>query len=170
MQTITTSSPLETEALGQKIADQLKPNAVLALIGDLGAGKTTFVKGLAKGLGVVEYVNSPSFVILTEHPGRLPLFHVDFYRLENLQSIEDLGVEEYFKKNGVTVIEWANHAPEILPDSYIEVKFEMVDENERKIEIKEITNFYFLLVKGEPDEDTRSINRHQNPNHRPDRR
>lgn len=109
----------ETRALGKKIGAILKPGDILLLEGDLGAGKTTFTQGLAEGLGVEEYVNSPTFVIINEYfTGRLPLYHMDLYRVEEEAQLYDLGVEEYFFGNGVCVVEWPEIAKPFLPDTY----------------------------------------------------
>ena len=100
-----------------EIASQLEPNDVLALIGDLGTGKTTLTKYIAKGLGIKEMITSPTFTIVSEYKtGRLPLYHFDVYRLESTDEIFETGVEEYFDMGGVCIIEWADMIAEILPD------------------------------------------------------
>lgn len=107
----------ETKAFGMKLGKSLKPGSVIALIGDLGTGKTALTKYIAKGLGIGEMVTSPTFTIISEYySGRLPLFHFDFYRLESSEDLFETGAEEYFGAGGVTVIEWADRMPEILPD------------------------------------------------------
>jgi len=133
----TTKSVIETEALGCKIASRLKGGMIVGLIGELGAGKTSFVRGLARGLGVDEscYVSSPSFTILKVYPGRLNLYHFDFYRLSRHEEFENLGFEDYVRKDGVTIIEWADRFSGLLPDGMIEIKFLVVNEDEREIEI-----------------------------------
>lgn len=134
---LTTHSSEETVLLAKRFAASLKPKDVLALEGDLGAGKTCFVKGLAAGLNVPEklYVRSPSFTLLNEYRGgRLPLYHFDFYRLTNADELADLGLDEYFDGDGVTVIEWADRFPGELPRNARHVKFKIVSENEREIE------------------------------------
>ena len=109
----------DTLNLGKKIGDVLKPGDILLLEGDLGAGKTTFTQGLAEGLGVDEFVNSPTFVIINEYfSGHLPLYHMDLYRLEDEAQLYDLGVEEYFFGNGVSVVEWPEIALSLLPKAY----------------------------------------------------
>src|SRR3989339_984824 len=105
----------ETVELGRKIGKKLKANDVVCLTGTLGAGKTTLVQGIAAGLDVKDYVNSPTFIIINEHPGRLVLYHIDLYRLEDGAEIEDLGLEEYFNAGGVCVIEWAEKLGDLLP-------------------------------------------------------
>ena len=137
MMNIVTSSPEETKKLAAKLALKLKAGGVLALEGELGSGKTHFVQGLARGLGVPAngYVRSPSFTLLNEYRGRLPLYHFDFYRLKSSLDLDDLGLEEYFDGVGITVIEWADRFPGALPERTMRIKFEILDENRRKIEL-----------------------------------
>jgi tRNA threonylcarbamoyladenosine biosynthesis protein TsaE len=132
---IITNNARETINLGKKIGQQLKANDVIALTGQLGAGKTTLVQGIAVGLGVKDYVNSPTFIIINEHQGGLPLYHIDLYRLEDTAEIEDLGIEEYFSAGGVCVIEWAEKLGDLMPDKAEKVEIEVVGENERKISV-----------------------------------
>ncbi len=115
--TIISESPDETRQIAERLAERLEPGDVLTLTGDLGAGKTHFVQGLAHGLGFPGEVSSPTFAIIQEyHGGRLPLFHIDFYRLETLEEVEALGIEEeYLQTRGITAIEWAEKFPQILP-------------------------------------------------------
>lgn len=108
-----TIDPSETFQLASKLAEVLKPGDVICLEGDLGAGKTTFTKGLAQGLDIKKTVNSPTFTIIKEYKGRLPLYHMDVYRVAD--SYEDLGFDEYFEGEGVTVVEWAHLIEEQLP-------------------------------------------------------
>ena len=133
MRKIITKSAEETIALGKKIGQRLKPDDVVALIGPLGAGKTTLVQGIAQGLGIKDYITSPTFIIINEHQGKIPLYHIDLYRLEDQASIEDLGIEEYFTKGGVCVIEWAERLGELMPDDAKTIKIEVRSESERKI-------------------------------------
>ena len=104
-----TNSAKETMLIGEKLARKLKPGDMIALSGDLGSGKTTFTKGIGKGLGVKDSkrINSPTFVLIREYSGKVPLYHLDLYRLDDLEGIENLAIEEYIYGNGVTVIEWA---------------------------------------------------------------
>jgi tRNA threonylcarbamoyladenosine biosynthesis protein TsaE len=106
--TFVTRSPEETELLGERLGSTLKPGSTLLLVGDLGAGKTTLVRGIARGLGIEpEEVNSPTFVLINEYRGRLAMYHVDLYRIEG-PAIDDLGLEELSASGGVVVIEWAD--------------------------------------------------------------
>jgi tRNA threonylcarbamoyladenosine biosynthesis protein TsaE len=132
-----TSSPEETIQLGQFIGGVLKPGAVIGLCGELGTGKTHLVKGLAKGLGVDKryYVTSPSFTIINEYPGTISLNHIDLYRLEDSDQWEDLGYEEYFYGDGVTVIEWAEKILPLLPENRLMVEIHHLDGDRRKFRI-----------------------------------
>jgi tRNA threonylcarbamoyladenosine biosynthesis protein TsaE len=130
-----TNNANETISLGRRIGSLLKPGDVLAISGELGAGKTTFINGVAAGLGISDFVSSPSFVIIKEHFGNIPLYHIDLYRLEEGMDIELLGIGEYFGKGGVVAIEWAEKMGDLLPDNYIEIEFVPIDENKRKITI-----------------------------------
>jgi tRNA threonylcarbamoyladenosine biosynthesis protein TsaE len=134
---IISNSAEETIRIGVKLARKLKKGDVVALIGDLGSGKTVLTKGIAEGLGVKNprYVNSPTFVIIKEYKGRLPLYHFDIYRLNKTTLLDSEGYEEYFYDDGVTVIEWADKIRAILPRRYIEVRLRAEGENIRKIEI-----------------------------------
>lgn len=120
---ITTVSARQTRALAETLSDYLLPGDLLVLSGDLGAGKTCFTQGLATGLGVKEHINSPTFTIIHEHSGRLPLYHFDLYRLETPEQLEALGYEDYFFGFGVTVIEWGDKMPEFLPEDYLTIEF-----------------------------------------------
>ncbi|MBO8178812.1 tRNA (adenosine(37)-N6)-threonylcarbamoyltransferase complex ATPase subunit type 1 TsaE [Aeribacillus pallidus] len=121
----------ETKSLAKTLATYLKPGDVLTLEGDLGAGKTTFTKGLAEGLGITKTVNSPTFTIIKEYHGNLPLYHMDVYRLED--TFEDLGFDEYFEGDGVTVVEWAHLIEEQLPDNRLEIQIFHQGQDVRKI-------------------------------------
>lgn len=112
-------SAKKTQAFAQKVADVLLPGDILLLEGDLGAGKTTFTKGLAQGLGISSRIKSPTFMLIREyHEGSLPLYHMDVYRLEN-GGADDLGLEDYFDGDGVCVVEWAHFVKEYLPKNYV---------------------------------------------------
>jgi len=128
----------ETIAIGVKLAKKLKKGDCVALIGDLGSGKTVLTKGIAEGLGVKNprYVNSPTFVIIKEYKGNLPLYHFDLYRLNKSTVLDAESYEEYFYGDGVTVIEWADKIRPLLPKKHIEVKMKVAGEEKRKIEIK----------------------------------
>ncbi len=130
----------ETKNLGLQFAEHLKPGFVIGLIGDLGAGKTTFAKAVAEGLGIEDTVTSPTFTIIKEYyDGRLPFYHFDVYRLKSTEEMINLGYEEYFYGEGVTVIEWADKILDLLPEDAIIVEFKSTDNiDERLIMIKGI--------------------------------
>jgi len=127
----------ETMKIGEKLAKSLKSGDIVALVGDLGSGKTVLTKGIAKGLGVknAHYVNSPTFVIIKEYRGKMPLYHFDLYRLDKRSSLDEMSYDEYFYGSGVTVVEWADKIRELLPKKYWEVRLSVVGESERKIVI-----------------------------------
>ncbi len=129
-----TSSPQETFQLGQFIGEVLRPGSVIGLCGELGTGKTHLIKGLAMGLAVDDryYVTSPSFTIINEYPGRTPLNHLDLFRLEEMDQMEELGYEEYFYSEGVTAIEWAEKVLPLLPENRLMVEITHLSENRRK--------------------------------------
>lgn len=137
--TVISKSAEETMALGERLAKTLKRGSVVALVGDLGSGKTVFTKGIARGLGVKEprYVNSPTFVIIKEYKGRLPLYHFDIYRLDRSGVLDIENFEEYFYGDGVTVIEWADKIRGSLPPRYIEVNLSVTGEGARTIRMRE---------------------------------
>lgn len=122
------TSPEETMAIGQKLAPFLQAKDIILLDGDLGAGKTTFTKGLALGLGIKRNVKSPTFTIIREYQeGRLPLYHMDVYRLEEGGG-DELGLDEYFNGDGVSVVEWSQFVESELPEDYLRIAFHRQDE------------------------------------------
>ncbi|EIM05094.1 ATP-binding protein [Planococcus antarcticus DSM 14505] len=145
MYTIMLNSPEETEAFAVTLAELLEPRDLLTLEGDLGAGKTTFTKGLAKGLGIQRMVNSPTFTILKQYSGRLDLNHFDVYRLEN--SDEDIGFDEFFSSEAVSVIEWATFIEEYLPKERLEITINRQSEQGRKMVLYPIGRRYENLCR-----------------------
>ena len=127
----------ETEQLGQALAEHLGPGAVVAFTGDLGAGKTAFVRGLARGLGIPDRVTSPTFTIVNEYEGgRLPLFHFDMYRLASSEELFDIGWEDYLARGGVCTVEWSENIADALEGDLVRVDLRRGDgENERIITI-----------------------------------
>ena len=142
-----THSAEETIAFGKRFAKILKPNFVVALSGQLGSGKTTFVKGIADGLGIdSEYVVSPSFTLIREYEGRdMDLFHCDLYRLENIQQIALLGLDDYLTQDGVLILEWAKKAGALLPDDHIAIEISVMAKEKRKFKISTKGNKYKYL-------------------------
>ena len=135
---IITNSPAETEAAGAALAARLNPGSVIAFTGDLGAGKTAFTRGLARGLGVEERVTSPTFTIVNEYEGgRLPLFHFDMYRLGSADELFDIGWEDYLRRGGVCAVEWSENVEEALEEDAVRVDIRRGDrENERIISVE----------------------------------
>lgn len=133
-----------TKDIATKLAEQLEPGDVVTLSGNLGAGKTTFTKGIATGLGVKRAVTSPTFTIIKEYKGRLPLYHIDAYRLEG--SEEDIGFEEYIDGDGVTVIEWAGFIEDFIPQDRLEIMIEYNGETARTISFKPNGERYLSLL------------------------
>lgn len=130
-QQMTTHSEEETIRLAEKLTRLLQPGDVITLAGDLGVGKTTFVKGIARGLGVKRTVNSPTFTIIKEYKGKVPLYHMDVYRLED--SDEDIGISEYFNSEGISVVEWAHFIADDLPEEYLDIHMTYIDEHRRHL-------------------------------------
>lgn len=132
-----TRSAAETELLGARLAARLLPGDVIAYRGDLGAGKTAFTRGLARGLGIREAVTSPTYTIVNEYPqGRLPLFHFDMYRLRDAEELFDLGWEDYLARNGVCAVEWSENVLDALEDPItVAISKDPTDENVRRITI-----------------------------------
>ena len=137
MATFISNSPAETEAIGRQLAERIDVRGVLALKGELGSGKTLFVKGLVAGLGSSADVTSPTFTIAHEYRGgRLPVYHFDFFRLEDSQSLARLGLDDYFFGDGVSVIEWADRFPEFIPEQARRILFEIKSDTQRTITFK----------------------------------
>ncbi len=147
---IQTKSPSETIRLGKRIGGLLRPGGVVALVGELGAGKTQFIKGLAEGVGVGKptYISSPSFTLINEYPGRVPFYHVDLFRLEREKDAEELGLEDYFQGDGITAIEWADKIPSLLPKEMLLIHIAYTGKNSRSLEIIGKGKHYEDLVKG----------------------
>lgn len=138
----------ETKAIAATLATFLVPGDIILLEGDLGAGKTTFTKGLATGLGIKRVIKSPTYTIIREYlDGRLPLYHMDVYRLEETGGT-DLGLEEYFEGDGVSIVEWATFIPEDIPSEYLQIKLQPSGEDltARTITFKAIGQHYEALL------------------------
>lgn len=140
-----TRSPEDTEKIAESLASLLSAGDVLTLEGELGTGKTTFTKGLAKGLGIKRNINSPTFTIVKQYKGRVPLYHMDVYRLEN--SDEDIGFSEYFYGDGVSVVEWAKFIEDFLPEERLEITIFHLDEETRKLELKAYGKRYEKILR-----------------------
>ena len=141
MATFISNSPAETEAIGRQLAEDLDAGSVFALKGELGSGKTSFTKGLVAGLGSTAAVTSPTFTIVHEYKdGRLPVYHFDFFRLENREAAARLGLDDYFFGEGLSVIEWADRFPELVPEQARWISFEIKSERRRAIAVLEDSN------------------------------
>ncbi|HIT31847.1 MAG TPA: tRNA (adenosine(37)-N6)-threonylcarbamoyltransferase complex ATPase subunit type 1 TsaE [Candidatus Enterenecus stercoripullorum] len=136
-----TRSPEETRALGERLAQVLGPGTVVAFTGDLGAGKTAFISGMARGLGIQEWVTSPTFTIVNEYEGgRLPLFHFDMYRLGSAEELFHIGWEDYLARGGICAVEWSENVAEAIEDDAVRVDIARgEDENSRVIRIEGVS-------------------------------
>lgn len=130
---LVSQSPEETRSWAERLAGLLQPGDVISLEGDLGAGKTTFTQGLAKGLGIRGVVNSPTFTLIKEYQGSMPLYHMDVYRMED--EFEELGFDEYFYGEGVTVVEWASRIQSMLPTDILDIYIKRLDGDCREISL-----------------------------------
>lgn len=135
---ITTRSVEATRTLGRRMGTSIHSGCLMALNGDLGSGKTTFVQGLAKGLDVPDtyVVTSPTFTLINEYPGRLPLFHVDLYRISDVEELENIGFFDLLSGDGVVAVEWADRVTRELPDDRIDIRFEVIDDVRRSLDIR----------------------------------
>lgn len=151
-----TESAEETSKIGEQLGKLLVKGNIICLSGDLGAGKTAFTQGIAKGMGVEDYVTSPTYTIINEYAGRLPLYHFDVYRLNDVEEMYELGYEEYFFGDGVVVLEWADIVREIIPGERIWITIlNTKGDNTREIIIEPTGEAYNNIVKGmEHNEDS----------------
>ncbi len=141
---VTVHSEKETIELAQNIESEKFPNMVICLNGDLGSGKTVFAKGFAQAMAIND-VTSPTFNIIKEYNGELPLYHMDVYRVEN--NVENLGLSEYFDKGGVSIIEWADMIEDYLPKERLEIEFKIIDENTRVLLIRAYGEKYINICE-----------------------
>lgn len=144
-----TFSPAETEQLGLIIGRMLQPGQVVALSGELAAGKTTLIKGICNGLGVSQPADSPTFTLINEYAGRIPVYHLDCYREQRITGWLELGIQEYLYGNGVTLIEWAEHIEPLLPEGALHIKIEhdLAKENHRFLKFAGEQHFLHRLAK-----------------------
>ena len=145
MEILISKSESETISLGTNFAHKLKPGNVVAMYGDLGSGKTQFVKGICSAFGVEEVVNSPTFTIVNEYHGTLPdsresltIFHIDLYRLKNIEEIFGIGFDEYLESGGICLVEWAEKLDGIIPEERFDVKISVVDATTREITLADM--------------------------------
>jgi tRNA threonylcarbamoyladenosine biosynthesis protein TsaE len=137
-----------TQAFGRRLGQQLWPGAVIALIGELGAGKTHLTRAIAEGVGITDsrIVTSPTFVLVQEYPARLPIYHFDAYRLKSEAEFADLGVHEYFESDGVCVVEWADRVPGCLPADHLRITLSVTGETSRRAIVEGRGSEYEKLV------------------------
>ncbi len=146
---VQTRTASETVRIGKTIGNRLLPGDVVALAGELGAGKTQFIKGLAAGVGIGNstHISSPSFTLIHEYPGEIPFYHIDLFRLGKEKEAEELGLDDYFQGTGITAIEWADKIPSLLPKEILFVFIAYVDKTTRSLEIAGKGKRYEDLVK-----------------------
>lgn len=144
---LTSHSPEQTQRLGVHLGQLAQVGDVFLLTGSLGSGKTCLTQGIAWGLGVKEYAFSPSFVIAREYYGRLPLYHIDFYRLDRIEEIVDLGLDEYLYGNGVCVVEWADKGITVLPQENLLIRLSYISDTERSFSLEPKGKRYSQLLK-----------------------
>ncbi|MBI2872778.1 MAG: tRNA (adenosine(37)-N6)-threonylcarbamoyltransferase complex ATPase subunit type 1 TsaE [Chloroflexi bacterium] len=144
---MTTSSPQETQALGRKLGALARAGDVYLLSGALGTGKTCLTQGIAWGLGVQEYAHSPTFVLVHVYRGRLPVYHMDLFRIDDIREVVDLGIDDYLEGDGVCVVEWAEKAVEAFPVEHLLVRLEHVGEQERRLTLEPRGHRYRELVE-----------------------
>ena len=132
---IITSSPEETFRFGKSLGKHLSAGSIVALYGELGSGKTCLTQGIGNGLDVPQgfYITSPTFLLVNEYPGRIPFFHMDFYRITELSELDDIGIDEIFSSNGIVVIEWADKFPSVLPKERLDLSFTILDDSKREL-------------------------------------
>jgi tRNA threonylcarbamoyladenosine biosynthesis protein TsaE len=143
-------SPSDTLKLGEKIGRNLRSGSVIALIGELGCGKTLLTRGITTGLGVpMRQVNSPTFVLVNEYRGRRPVFHMDLYRLGDAADVVDIGLLDYLARaeSGVIIIEWAEKILSLLPDEYLKIEFEIISARKRRISFSAVGEIYNDLME-----------------------
>ncbi len=143
---LTSRNPTETHRLGIRIGKLALSGDIFLLVGRLGTGKTCLAQGIARGLGIKEYTPSPSFVLIREFYGRLPMYHIDLYRLDHIEEIADLGLDDYLYGEGVCVIEWAEKGLSLMPPEYLMIKIDYLGDTERRFQFKPCGQHYLKIV------------------------
>lgn len=141
------NSEEETFLIGKRLGQLLRPSMIICLSGDLGTGKTHLTKGIAAGLEIEDYITSPTYTLINEYKGRIPLYHFDVYRLENSDELNELGYQEYFFGSGVTVIEWADIINDVIPKDRLWIILHKIDGDKRRIIIDGAGEEYISLVE-----------------------
>jgi len=143
---LTSHSPEQTQQLGARIGELTLPGDILLLVGALGTGKTCLTQGIAWGLGIKEYAVSPSFVVIRELYGRLPLYHIDLYRLDHIEEIVELGLDDYLYGSGVCVVEWAEKGLSVLPAEHLLIQISYLSDSERSLQLKPSGKRYLQIL------------------------
>jgi len=143
---LTSHSPEQTQQLGARIGELTLPGDILFLVGALGTGKTCLTQGIAWGLGIKEYALSPSFVIVRELHGRLPLYYIDLYRLDHIEEIVELGLDDYLYGSGVCVVEWAEKGLSVLPAEHLLIQISYLSDSERSLQLKPSGKRYLQIL------------------------
>lgn len=159
---LVSASPQVTRQIGASLAKRARAGDVILLVGNLGAGKTCLVQGIAWGLGISEFAASPSFVLVRELHGRLPLYHVDLYRLDHLEEIADLGLDDYFYGGGVTVVEWAEKGRGVLPREHLLIQIDYLSDNERRFRLVPRGERYREMARDLVGNNLKRVNGHAN--------
>ena len=139
-------NPSETHRFGENIGRLAMPGDIFLLVGKLGAGKTCLAQGIARGLGIEEYIPSPSYVLIREFYGRLPLYHIDLYRLDLPQEIADLGLDDYLYGRGICVIEWAEKGSSLMPPEHMLIRIDYLDDTERSFQLEAYGRHYMEML------------------------
>ena len=140
-------SPEQTQRFGVRIGELALPGDVFLLVGNLGTGKTCLTQGIAWGLNIKEYALSPSFILVREHQGRLTLYHIDLYRLDNIEEITELGLDDYLYSNGVCVVEWADKGLSVLSEEHLLIQISFLSDTERSFQIKSRGQRYLDIIE-----------------------
>jgi tRNA threonylcarbamoyladenosine biosynthesis protein TsaE len=140
-------SEAQTRRLGARLAAFLSPGDILALVGDLGSGKTCWIQGVCKGLGVVEPVVSPTFTLVNEYQGLYPIYHIDLYRLADMSETSTFGLEEYLYGPGISLIEWADRAKNLLPSEYLTIELGHLEETKRRVILRPYGQRFLTLLE-----------------------
>ena len=143
---ITSSSTEQTRKLGMKLGKLMAPGDIILLVGKLGAGKTCLTQGIARGMGIKEYTTSPTFVLVREYPGKLPLYHIDLYRLDRIEEVAQLGLDDYIYGKGVCVVEWAEKGLSVLPDEHLLIEIQTVSSTKRKLSFVPLGKRYMEML------------------------
>ena len=141
------TSPEETRVIGRIVGEHAAAGDVVLLTGELGTGKTCLTQGILHGLGSDDLARSPTFVLISEHHGRMPLYHMDLYRVGSVEQTEELGIEEYLEGDGLTVVEWADNVPGIFPDDSLRIHIELVSEDERRLSFTAATDRFAGMLE-----------------------